>query len=366
MPKNVDLGFYNGDYPAWGAEREYESFEVESRYFPSKVGGKPAWLDLQNLPSSPVLTCQYCSQQLVFLLQVYAPGSGARSFHRTIFVFICSSGACWNKKSEIGKDAPVVVLRSQLSRENRFYPVEPPEERPGWRTDIVPEKFGTLCPVCGGRGDKSCGRCRQVAYCSQSHQKLDWKKGHKQECTENGKYGGPHASVGFPEGLLEIEEEPEKDEKQNDSQDYKHLIDPNMEIEEAISEGVTEDEWNQVESGQTNDKASEKFNSRVRRAPQQIIRYQRSGEPLLCTFTAKLPEISACSKCGGQRSFEFQVMPQILCVLGLGSELQEAVDWGSIYIFTCNKDCDIEGYVEEFAAVLDFDKTNLPEVPQPE
>ncbi len=37
MPKNVDLGFYNGDYPAWGAEKEYESFEVESRYFPSKV-----------------------------------------------------------------------------------------------------------------------------------------------------------------------------------------------------------------------------------------------------------------------------------------------------------------------------------------
>ena len=31
---------------------------------------------------------------------------------------------------------------------------------------------------------------------------------------ENGKYGGPHTRVGFPEGLLEIEEEPEKDEKQ--------------------------------------------------------------------------------------------------------------------------------------------------------
>ncbi len=37
MPKNVDLGFYNGDYPAWGLEKEFESFEVESRYFPSKV-----------------------------------------------------------------------------------------------------------------------------------------------------------------------------------------------------------------------------------------------------------------------------------------------------------------------------------------
>ena len=33
----VDLGFL---------ETEFESWEVESRHFPSKVGGRPAWLDM--------------------------------------------------------------------------------------------------------------------------------------------------------------------------------------------------------------------------------------------------------------------------------------------------------------------------------
>ena len=37
MAKNVDLGFFNGDFEPWDLEKEYEEYEVESRYFPSKV-----------------------------------------------------------------------------------------------------------------------------------------------------------------------------------------------------------------------------------------------------------------------------------------------------------------------------------------
>ena len=33
----VDLGFFNGDVPAWDLEREFYEFELESRFFPSKV-----------------------------------------------------------------------------------------------------------------------------------------------------------------------------------------------------------------------------------------------------------------------------------------------------------------------------------------
>ena len=35
--KQVDLGFFNGDYPPWDTEKEFQDFELESRYFPSKV-----------------------------------------------------------------------------------------------------------------------------------------------------------------------------------------------------------------------------------------------------------------------------------------------------------------------------------------
>ncbi len=36
----------------------------------------------------------------------------------------------------------MLVLRSQLGQQNRFYPATPPVEDPTWRTDITPEKYG--------------------------------------------------------------------------------------------------------------------------------------------------------------------------------------------------------------------------------
>lgn len=50
-----------------------DKWRLESRYFPSKVGGKPAWLDLKNLPPTEKLTCKCCNKPLMFLAQIYAP-----------------------------------------------------------------------------------------------------------------------------------------------------------------------------------------------------------------------------------------------------------------------------------------------------
>jgi pre-rRNA-processing protein TSR4 len=35
-----------------------DKWRLESRFFPSKVGGKPAWLDLLNLPPTEQLLCK--------------------------------------------------------------------------------------------------------------------------------------------------------------------------------------------------------------------------------------------------------------------------------------------------------------------
>merc|ERR1711872_326806 len=87
-----------------------------------------------------------------------------------------------------------------------------------------------------------------------------------------------------------------------------------------------------AESSHQTDKASEAFNSRTRRAPRQIVRHDRHGKPLLCSYTRKLLPPTNC-KCGAQRSFEFQVMPQLLNLLGSSSTgvLDADIDWGSIY-----------------------------------
>jgi len=361
--QNVDLGFFNGDYPGWQLEKTFEDFELESRHFPSKVGGKPAWLDLTNIPKSGTVKCQKCGDPLRFLLQVYSPDEAVNTaFHRTIFLFLCPNNSCWDDSVP-----PVLVLRSQLARNNPFYPASPPEERPDWRPDIRPDAFTRLCPVCGGRADKSCSRCGGgVAYCGQAHQKLDWRAGHKKWCAPGAKYGGPHALVGFREGLLEIEEEPREEAEAAGTAmdvDLSRLVDGGGQIVAAEdTKDLPAEEWEDVESGQPEDKASEKFNKRIRRAPQQIIRYDRRGAPLLVTFTTPLSAPPPCPACGAQRTFEFQVMPQLLSLLGLGSDplAEGGVDWGSIYVFTCDRSCEIEGYQPEVAILLNFDPTNLP------
>merc|ERR1719400_1306183 len=92
------------------------------------------------------MQCRNCSSPLSFLLQVYSPDNKSdTAFHRSLFVFICTTSSCW----EQGKELPLVVLRSQLGRSNQYYPWEPPEERDGWREDIKAEAHGKLCAVCG-------------------------------------------------------------------------------------------------------------------------------------------------------------------------------------------------------------------------
>lgn len=129
-------------------DRKLLAIRMSSPFFPSKVGGKPAWLDYSHAPKAIETTtataaasssntnhvaCDSCKNQLVFLLQLYAPisfdtdkfadqvESPVTCFHRTLFVFVCTNTAC-NRKS-------VKLLRSQLARENEFYAFDaPPRE----------------------------------------------------------------------------------------------------------------------------------------------------------------------------------------------------------------------------------------------
>lgn len=81
----VDLGYIE----------ECSSALLTNRYFPSKIGGKPAWLDLKNVPKPKDLECGSCNQPKTFLCQVYAPVEEKEEcFHRTIYVFVCKNQEC--------------------------------------------------------------------------------------------------------------------------------------------------------------------------------------------------------------------------------------------------------------------------------
>lgn len=150
MARKVDIGVLE----------EKCSWLLHPRFFPSKVGGKPAWLDLKNYPDSKELICKKCSDPLVYLCQVrtfinvvfisprcklrpknnlifqiYAPYETSDDcFHRTIFIFICRNGTCCRANATDN----FLVLRCQLPRKNDFFLFNPYEEK---EDEVKSEKY---------------------------------------------------------------------------------------------------------------------------------------------------------------------------------------------------------------------------------
>jgi pre-rRNA-processing protein TSR4 len=133
------------------------------------------------------------------------------------------------------------------------------------------------------------------------------------------------------------------------------------------------------------DKVFMKFSTRLGHNPEQILRYEFRGSPLLYSHTdavgklfydPKNPSFSAkvattgggasriprCEYCGSQRVFELQLVPHAIAALedgregvGLGPK-DDGMEWGTIILGVCNKDCGPEqvgvvGWREEWAGV---------------
>eukprot|EP00054_Salpingoeca_dolichothecata_P023867 m.160708 g.160708 ORF g.160708 m.160708 type:complete len:349 (+) comp24829_c0_seq26:3-1049(+) len=338
---HTDLGF----------AEEGDPRALTSRSFPSKLGGFPAWLDLKNLPDTEATLCSHCNKPLRFLLQVYSGGvlEHENAFHRTLFVFCCTSELCATLKPGISPS--LVVLRSQLPRKNDFFSFDPPSEELSI-PPVLPQV--PLCCVCGLAGPKRCGQCKQNYYCSKVHQAHHWKNGHKEECTksETQTDANPEqtllskGNLVFPEFELVVEPEPEEEEKTEEEKlaDFKKF----SKVVSDVDKHVTEKDMDSIEN--KIDMTLATFRERIDREPTQVLRFCRTGSPLFIG-TQDQPDqdsIPSCPLCHSPRIFEFQIMPQVLNHLKLNESIQShSFDWGVLAVYTCEKSCDIQGYVPE-------------------
>ncbi|KAJ6264624.1 hypothetical protein Dda_0773 [Drechslerella dactyloides] len=105
--------------------------------------------------------------------------------------------------------------------------------------------------------------------------------------------------------------------------------------------------------------------------PDQVLRYERRGTPLLYSrddaigkllTSNKNGDISLtrtprCTHCGAGRCFEVQLMPHAISVLeGENTAFDEGMVWGTIIVGTCDADCALAGsekgrYIEEWVGV---------------
>ena len=322
---------------------------------PSKAGGKPVWLALDGLPTAGMLACPSCHVPMVFLLQLQS--SIARpdddAFYRAVYVFCCKS--C-NRYT---------ALRCQLPDRNPYYQPEctGTAEAPSPLKPTAPRE--ATCQVCGCAGTKTCSRCHAAHYCCEHHQLLAWRGGHAKVCGRStppagaaaGEQGIDDQGLKFPEYVIASVDEPDHDEPDP-------ALDRRIrELEERCARASQA-----AEQADTNDDDSDeqhvavaaavdldfvRFQKRLHRVPEQVVRYLHGNvglefgedkdagllEPLWCSregVPAK-EEIPCCENCGAERVPEFQVMPQIIALLGV--PLHSGMDFGTLVVYTCSRSC---------------------------
>lgn len=383
--------------PSFSSSSSFNGSSCDSRRFPSKVGGFPAWLDPCHLPDN--INCTSCEEPMTFLLQIYAPQPytppssfsssstndddnryhhkrrrSSPTFHRTLFLFVCMS---------CGGGSSMRLFRSQLPRDNLYYPYHPFEgEEGGRKNNIITNQHTSTTPnqLLVMTNLQCCQKCGLPCPLDNRLQ-LDQIDTFV-HCT--GCYGV------FPEYRLDVEEEMSESESHHHQQttttylaelkrkeeDYQKRA-KNHPEEDLLDESELEAFQQLANKGRGGGGPSsrvsldeimfDRFLERCRRHPSHVLRYAYRGTPLWIAASAKLPSSSSsstssstttttskgrdnsaghhnksnrvvvppCQNCGQARVFECQVQPHLIYAV----DRAHTICFGIVVLYTCSSNC---------------------------
>jgi pre-rRNA-processing protein TSR4 len=290
---------------------------LESKCFPSKVGGHPAWLAQKN-PPKPL--CPNCGKCMKFLLQLYCPLEYDHAYIRTLYVFLCPEEKCCKSTN------CVTVFRNQLPLENAYYTALDDDDTAEYKSAILPND-------------------PELVFNKEEYI-VDSSTLEVEETTKL--YNDYQQEKGRP--IIGQEENDNNDDSKS-SEEFKH---ENELLKKYLNEGENDEDGEGLdklvlEKASQRDDNFEKYRKLTSIYQSQILRYCRSSqtEPLwICDkLVPDVKTVPKCSACGSKRIFEFQINSQIL---NLYQELA-LYDWGVIAVYTCEKSCDIgENYALEY------------------
>ncbi|ORX55988.1 hypothetical protein BCR36DRAFT_320712 [Piromyces finnis] len=182
----------------------------------------------------------------------------------------------------------------------------------------------------------------------------------------------------FPDYYLDMD----LDQPNNKEDDYSHekkLIEEYEKQNKLNGNNSTDINWGEEKYEKSDNKyynkVFRKFNEVVQEEPEQCLRYCIKGEPLfydnddISKKYSNSKNIPKCERCGALRTFEFQLMPNLLSILptekflnkhkpyknirnikdvntisksDLINQFDTGMEWGTILVFTCSKDCDMD------------------------
>ena len=365
----VELGFVSA-YPGGPAQ---------PNHFPSKVGGEPVWLLPDRLPSAERLSCGVCGRRLRFLMQLYCPRPEvAQAYHRSLMLFCCA-GRCLQHASAWR------ALRCNLAVDTPWYT----EEADGsWtahgRGDGLGDGSGLPTAMleddaAGGGGDAfNRSASAEAAPSPATRTPL------------------PPPLPPLPELLISVDIEREWESLVQASDADASAMARRLLAQYEAAEGA---QWADLPAASAERSAKEErasasdsladeeammeeeegemeegffaFQRRTSAYPEQALRYNRApnGTPLWAGTRAKPPPgfPPQCELCGARRTFEFQLMPQLLCAIEAAEDErrshtsqpaadalraasdEDALDWGVVGVYTCSASCHVDacGYAVE-------------------
>ncbi len=302
-----------------------------------QLGGRPTWLNPKDIPKNN-LTCKSCSGPLVFTCQLYCPCDEINSsaFHRSFYVFSCP-----NKNCSECTTGTIRVLRSQLPRDNPYFPNEQDE---CWAMHIPESWDVNLCKLCGQRGQGKCP-VQGEFFCCRDHQKeykkFVFNKKAEEVSNDTEEYFMPSVLTASE---MVVEEEPAgvKDKKSMAEKADNAMFENNDDSDDELDKNMEQSDLNEMTGAGpetvTKDPDTMKFYDRINSIPDvntQCLRYLRwpdkdecleSSSPLWIRSDCKPDEdnIPPCEKCGAKRLFEFQLMPQMLHYVLKNREAQKS------------------------------------------
>ena len=309
----------------------------------SHLGGAPAWPHPASAADARLAKCAVCNKLMSLLLQLN--GAIPESPHdRVFYVFGCKEKTCRRKPGSVRALRAVTVSREFVEREEKARREERRSE------DAAP------------------AAAKPAEQLTKTF-------------AETLKIGV--AAAPAPEPLLYGPSEPWPAPAAHQyplfylDADFETLARAAPAVDQKILE-LLDDEGAAGEAPASNSDADDgvldavfqKFADRAGQNPEQVLRYERGGAPLLYSdadavarvlldargehTSRKLP---ACGECGRrERVFEFQLMPHAITELERDSMGLDGMEWGTIVVATCVctprvRDANGVGWVEEWVGV---------------
>ncbi|KND93185.1 putative 20S rRNA accumulation protein 4 [Tolypocladium ophioglossoides CBS 100239] len=363
----------------------------------SKLGGRPDWSDAEKPPSAAFARCKACKDLMVLLLQLNGELPERFPGHeRRLYVFACTRKTCRRKEGSIRVLRSVRVWEVDAAAQEAARPEEeeareepkPKNNGPGLGEALFGAK--TLGGSAGGNPfspnanpfSSSSGASNPFSSGPSSSSPFassPAKDTPSDPTTQSlSKSFAETLSLNAPPAQPPPPQEPWPEAASQPKPypvlyladaDYETLdpmpatIPANARVEDADAPEPSILDREAFESAM--DAAFQKFADRLAQNPDQVIRYEFAGAPLLYSKTDAIGDMLGgkggmprCANCGARKVFEVQLTPNAIAELEADELGLEGMEWGTIIVGVCEADCVPRqtekgevGYLEEWAGV---------------